>query len=280
LIDGIIGQIAGRLIAGKEVQMTQKLIGKAFLNKGRIDFGRQENPWAFKLIDSGMKESQKDRILVDPQQAVVELISGSPKPEETPSWLGEMQEILRSADSIYLQYKSGVLRFRRAIHLDGSDREFVTLGNQDEFELYAKEHWNAIRYLYALRRPGAFCFDIHTMITYRNAQLPADCRQVEIPARLDFLAANREPNISFDSSGHHATNEIVEWRGTVKEGEVGRYAPEGTQIQLAVSQVNRPFTFLHENRREFKNHSYTFNGGNVREQFRRLLKKRLAQRQA
>lgn len=255
--------------------MTQKLIGKVFLNKGRIDFGREENPWAFKLIDSGMKDSQKDRILVDPQQAAVELISGSSKPEETPAWLEEMQEVLKSADSICLQYKSGVLRFRRAIHRDGDNREFITLGNQDEFDLYAKEHWNAIRYLYALRRQAAFCFDIQTMISYRKGQLPADCRQVEIPARLDFLSTNREPNITFDSSGQNATNEIVEWRGTVKEGEVGRYAPEGTQIQLTVTQVNRPFTFLHENRQEFKNHSYTFSGGNMREQFQRMLKKRL-----
>jgi len=257
--------------------MTLKLIGKAFLNKGRIDFCREENPWAFTRIDSGMRDSQKDRIHVDPQQAPIELVSAAANQKETPPWLAEMQVILKSANSIYLQYKSGVLRFRRAIHQAGSEREFVTLGNQEEFDLYAKEHWTAIRYLYALRRPGAFCFDINTMITYRNEQLPEIGRKIEIPARLDFNALDREPNITFDSSGQNASSEIVEWRGTVKEGEVGRYAPENAQIQLTVGQVNLPFSFLHENRREFKNHSYSFNGGNVREQFRKLLKKRIAE---
>jgi hypothetical protein len=32
---------------------------------------------------------------------------------------------------------------------------------------------------------------------------------------------------------------------------------------------------LHENRKEFHNHSFTFNGNHVRDQFKRLLKKRL-----
>ena len=44
-----------------------KLIGYVF-ETGRIDFGREENPWAFQMIDSGMKASQKDRVVLDPLQ--------------------------------------------------------------------------------------------------------------------------------------------------------------------------------------------------------------------
>ena len=53
-----------------------KLIGYAF-STGRIDFTREDNPWAFGRIDSGMKDSQKDRIRVDPAQAPIELRSAA-----------------------------------------------------------------------------------------------------------------------------------------------------------------------------------------------------------
>lgn len=255
--------------------MTLKLIGQVFINKGRIDFSREDNPWAFSRIDAGMKESQRDRIHVDPKQAPVELRSAAANNGVTPNWMVWMQNILRTADSMYLQYKSGVLRFRRATHSAGTDREYVTLGNQDEFDLYAKEHWAQIRYLYAVRRPSAFCFDVNTLISWRLNQVEGT-RRVEVPARLDLTSSDGQPNITFDSSGYHAGTEIVEWRGTVKEGEVGRFAPENTHIDFTVGQVVRPFSFLHENRREFHNHSYTFNGNNVRDQFDRMVKKRLA----
>lgn len=255
--------------------MTLKLIGQVYLNKGRIDFSRKENPWAFSRIDAGLKETQRDRIHVDPKQAPIELVSATANEGETPAWLSSMQDILRSSDSIYLQFKSDVLRFRRATHLAGTDKEYVTLGNQDEFDLYAKEHWQRIRYLYAVRRANAYCFDVNTMISHR-ANFAEQTRRVEIQARLDLRGPGDYPQITFDSSGHHASTEIVEWRGTVKEGEVGRYAPENAHIELAVANVNQPFTFLHENRREFNNQSYTFSGGNFRDQFARLVKKRLA----
>lgn len=255
--------------------MTLKLIGQVYLNKGRIDFSRKENPWAFSKIDSGLKEAQRDRIHVDPGQAKIELVSAAANQGQIPAWLSSMQDILRSADSIYLQFKSDVLRFRRATHKLGTDKEFVTLGNQDEFDLYAHEHWRRIRYLYAVRRSNAFCFDVNTMVTHRsqNGEQP---RRIEIQARLDLRGPGNQAQITFDSSGQNTSNEIIAWRGTVKEGEIGRYAPENAHIEFAVTQVNQPFSFLHENRREFNNHSYTFNGGSIRDQFSRLVKKRLA----
>lgn len=254
--------------------MSLNLIGLAFINKGRIDFTREDNPWAFSRIDAGMKESQRDRILVDPRQAPVLLRSAPANNGERPDWMTEMEEILKTADSIYLQYKSGVLRFRRATHLYGADKEFVTLGNQDEFDHYAEEHWKTIRYLYAVRRLSASCFDVNTLVSHRVPHSQAT-RRFEIAARLDDHHPSGELNITFDSSGYNASTEIVEWRGTVKEGEVGRYAPENVHIEFTVGKVNRPFTFLHENRKEFHNHSFTFHGNNVRDQFKRLVKKRL-----
>lgn len=253
--------------------MTLKLIGMAFVNKGRIDFTREDNPWAFSRIDAGMKESQRDRILVDPKQAPIELHASPANDGEALPWMAEMQDILKTADSLCLQYKNGVLRFRRATHLFGPGKEYVTLGNQDEFDLYATEHWRFIRYLYAVRRAKATCFDINTMISHR---LPYDqsSKRIEIPARLDNRHPNGEIHISFDSSGSNASMEIVEWRGTVKEGEVGRYAPENAHVEVTVDHINRPFTFLHEDRKEFHNHSFTFDGNNVRDQFKRMVKRR------
>ena len=250
-----------------------KLIGHAF-QSGRIDFLREDNPWAFARIDAGMKQSQRDRILVDPTQAPVELVSAPVNEGEDPEWMEETEQVLRSVDSMYLQFKNGVLRFRRANHDIDKLRQFVTLGTQEEFDLYASEHWKRIRYLYALRRTGAYCFDVHTMITHRTT-MQEKTQRVELPARLDLFDPSGEPQITFDSTGSAASVEIVEWRGTVKEGEIGRYSPEKSHVEFSVNQVSRPFTFLHEDRQEFHNHSYTFAGDKMRQQLKRLVKKKL-----
>ena len=250
-----------------------KLIGYAF-STGRIDFNRDDNPWAFAKIDSGMKQSQKDRIRVDPSKAPIELRSAPINGDEVPDWMEYMEEVLRSSDSIYLQYKSGVLRFRRANHDAGSNRTFVTLGNQDEVDLFANENWQNIRYFYATRRPGAFCFDVNTMFSHKDT-FEEKTKRIEIPARLDTMHDSGEPQFSFDATGSSASVDIIEWRGTVREGETGRYAPENAHMEVQVRNVNRPFTFLHEDRLEFRNHSYTFSGEKMVNRFQRVIKKRL-----
>jgi len=251
-----------------------KLIGYAF-SSGRIDFTREDNPWAFARIDSGMKQSQKDRIRVDPSQAPIELRSAESN-EEPPDWMAHMEDVLKSAESLYLQYKesSEVLRFRRANHDAGKLRTFITLGNQEEFDLYAKENWSRIRYLYAVRRLGAYCFDVSTMFSHKS-KAPTDTNRIELPARLDTLHESGHPQFTFDSTGSTASVEIIEWRGSVKEGEVGRYDPENSHMEISVTRVNRPFTFLHEDRKEFDNHSYTFSGDKMLNQFKRVIRKRL-----
>jgi hypothetical protein len=67
---------------------------------------------------------------------------------------------------------------------------------------------------------------------------------------------------------------VIDWRGSVKEGEIGRFHPEGSHIEMNVRLVNQPFTLLHENRVEFNNHSFTFSGDKMKKQFERVLRNR------
>lgn len=254
-----------------------KLIGQAF-NTGRIDFHRKENPWAFQRIDAGMKQSQADRIRLDPSQAPIELVSAEVNGEQVPSWLERLESVLKTADSMYLQYKSGVLRFRMASHDAGKNRTFVTLGNQDEFNLYASTHWQNLRYMYASRGIGStsFCFEVQTLITQRkgNKRLSAE---VAVEARMDSMVENAKPRLIVDATGSTASVDLIEWRGKVKEGETGRYTVDDNRIVFSVRDVNRPFTLLHENRVEFNSDSYTFGADKVSPLLDRVIDKRLKQ---
>lgn len=249
-----------------------KLIGYAF-ESGRIDFPEDDNSWAFQRIKSSMKESQKDQIRLDPSQAPIELRSAVGNGDEAPVWMESMETVLGTANSIYLQLKSGLLRFRRANHEAGSNRTFITLGTQSEFDAFANQHWRNIRYLFASRRIGAFCFDVTTMFTYKN-DFDEETKRIELTARLDSPDPEGAPQFTLDSSGANASVEVIEWRGTVKEGEIGRYHPEGSHIEMNVRSVNRPFTILHENRVEFNNHSFTFSGDKMKNAFERILRNR------
>lgn len=254
-----------------------KLIGQAF-NTGRIDFHRKENPWAFQRIDAGMKQSQADRIRLDPSQAPIELVSAEVNGEQVPSWLERLESVLKTADSMYLQYKSGVLRFRMASHDAGKNRTFVTLGNQDEFNLYASTHWQNLRYMYASRGIGStsFCFEVQTLITQRkgNKRLSAE---VAVESRMDSMVENAKPRLIVDATGSTASVDLIEWRGKVKEGETGRYTVDDNRIVFSVRDVNRPFTLLHENRVEFNSDSYTFGADKVNPLLDRVIDKRLKQ---
>ena len=258
-----------------------KLIGYAF-ESGRIDFPEEDNSWAFARIKSSMKESQKDQIRLDPSQAPIELRSAVANGDVTPVWMESMETVLGTANSIYLQLKNGLLRFRRANHDAGANRTFITLGTQEEFDAFAKQNWRNIRYFFASRRMGAFCFDVTTMFTYKN-DFKDKTKRIELTARLDSTDLDGEPQFTLDSSGANASVEVIEWRGSVKEGEIGRYHPEDSHIEMNVRLVNRPYTILHENRVEFNNHSYTFSGDKMKKSFERVLRNRrseLEQRKA
>lgn len=249
-----------------------KLIGYAF-ETGRIDFSREDNPWAFQMIDSGMKDSQKDRIVLDPTQAPIELLSAKVN-ENEPTWMKSVEKNLQSANKIILQYREpGFLRFRKATLDAKQNRTFITLGNQDEAILFAEENWNNIRYFFARRR-NIVSFDITTLITHKDGRgADEGFKKIELPTRMDLC--DDAPKMTFDSSGSKATTDIIEWRGTVPEGETGRYCPDKSFIQLTFNQVNRPFTFLHEDRVEFKNHSFTFGGSKMNSLLNRTIRNRM-----
>ena len=249
-----------------------KLIGYAF-ESGRIDFPEEDNSWAFDRIKSNMKASQKDQIRLDPSQAPIELRSAESNGDAVPVWMESMETVLGTANSIYVQLKNGLLRFRRANHADGVNRTFVTLGTQNEFDAFANENWRNIRYFFASRRIGAFCFDLTTMFTYKN-DFDEETKRIELTARLDSSELDGGVQFTLDSSGANASVEVIEWRGSVKEGEIGRYHPEGSHIEMNVRLVNQPFTILHENRVEFNNHSFTFSGDKMKKAFERVIRNR------
>jgi len=250
-----------------------KLVGYAF-ETGRIDFSREDNPWAFQMIDSGMKASQRDRIVLDPLQAPIELRSSEVN-ENEPTWMKDTEKLLQSANQIVLQYREpGFLRFRKATHDAKQHRTFVTLGNQDESNLYSDEHWGNIRYFFALRR-NIINFDITTIITHKEGQGADEkgIKQVDLKTRMELV--DDSPRMTFDSSGSKTSADIIEWRGTVVEGDTGRYCPDKSFINLTFAQVNRPFTFLHEDRKEFRNHSYTFGGAKMNGLLARTIRNRM-----
>ena len=83
------------------------------------------------------------------------------------------------------------------------------------------------------------------------------------------------PKMTFDTSGSKASPDLIDWRGTVIEGDTGRYCPENSYIKLMFNLVNRPFTFLHEDRKEFSNHSYTFGGSKTDGLLSRTIRNRM-----
>ena len=101
---------------------------------GNIEFGRQENEWAFARIDSELRSGQEDRIRLNPALAPVELRTCSDQAEHQLPWLESFQRTIQSAEAIYLQKHDGYLRFRKAIHPAGNNRRYITLSGQEEVD--------------------------------------------------------------------------------------------------------------------------------------------------
>jgi hypothetical protein len=225
------------------------------------------------MIDRGLKDSQRDRIRFDPAQAPIRLQSAPINEDGEPVWMAGIENLMKTADSVYLQFRKGILRFRQALHKAGNGKQFVTLGTQEEVDQYCDQHWQNVRYFYALRR-DAFQFDVNTMITHKTGSDPAS-ETVDISARVDYQTDPIHPLVVFDSTGSSAPVEIVEWRSKVREGEVGRFAPENTKVRFKLRAASRPLTLLHEDRSEFRNHAFTFTGDKMWSKLDRLVAKRV-----
>lgn len=254
-----------------------KLIGHAFIS-GRVDFLQDLNPRAFKLVEKNKNENRRDRITVDPRQTEITLEPALVNDGEVPAWMEGLERVLNSADKIYLNFKNGALRLRRAYHDLDEARRFVTLANQEEFDAFAKNHWQMIRYFYAVRRANGFCYDFNTLITHKKGT-KVDNDPLKLNLRMDLNHPSGRPQIVIDSSGVNTPVEIIEWRKEVEEGENGRFELD-RHLCVSVKNVVHPFTVLHEKRSEFKNYSYSFAGEKMDKLLERTIKARLKEKMA
>ena len=143
----------------------------------------------------------------------------------------------------------------------------------DEF---ANQFWGRIRYFYAHRFDG-FRFNIGTLISSKQQTAPQG-DVIEIQARVVGAEDTAIPTITFDATGSTADVDLVEWRGSVKEGATGRFKHDERDVQVLIPQTRQPLIFLHEKRPEFKTHAYMFNGEKLDKCLKRALK--LAQRRS
>ncbi|MDA8563949.1 hypothetical protein N9L06_05800 [Mariniblastus sp.] len=83
----------------------KSIVGTVF-EKGRIDFSRDDNAWVFDMIDTSLKENQRDRIRFDPTQAPIQLKSAPINEGGEPEWMEGVERALKTADSVYLQFRN------------------------------------------------------------------------------------------------------------------------------------------------------------------------------
>lgn len=231
------------------------LIGFAH-QSGGIVFGRKENPWAFRRLDDELRSGQENRIKFDPSLAPVVLKPSPNSNVKEMPWLEQIQALLQSAKFVYLQRSEELLRFRQAVHQIDKDQKLVTLGSQAEVAHFVSNHWNKVCHFYAMRRDG-FRFDIEKVVA-RDKDQPQEFDTLEIQARLGLYPDNQHSSITFDATGSNAHIDLISWRSTVADGELGRFAPTNGRIRLSVSNYRRPVTFAVEYHDDFKSHWYLF----------------------
>lgn len=214
------------------------------------------------------------RIKVVPSQQPIEI-----KPPEAGldvdfQWLDQLKNTIATADAVFLSHKDGALRFGSSMHMLDSSRRFYTIGTLQEAQKFAEDRWTRIRYFYA-NRLDDFRFGVNTMLTHKKtAEITG--KDVEINARAETLVFNPDsPLLVFDATGSSATTEIVEWRGKVPVGSVGRFNIDNRCVRIGMSKIDQPFTFLEEFREEFKNYSYQFEPAKILKKFERHVAKKL-----
>ncbi len=247
----------------------ESLVGTVY-SSGVIEFLRENNLWAFRAIKAGMKTAS-GRVVLDPKKAPIELeLTEKLDASEIP-WLERLRLLLGTADRVYLRPGDQALRFLQSTHELPKGQKVITLGDQSAVDDYANENWHNLRYFYAKRCDG-FRFDIKKIFSHRD-QSARKSRNIEIETRLARTEEETITHIMFDATGSSAHNDIIEWRGTIGEGDTGRFMPEDSQILLNITQVRQPLTFWYEYRDEFKSHAYEFEGDGLSAAMRRLEKK-------
>ncbi len=240
-------------------------------SSGNIDFPHNQNQWAFTRMQS-MRSDQEKRIVLNPEIAPLELSRSPGVDEESTSWLDRLQEILNTATEVNLLRRHDTLRLRKAMHTIDDQQQIFTLVSQDAFNEFCTECWNCIAYFYASRHDG-FRFDLVTLITMKDDE-PDRENQMDLVTRVVDIPDQDLPSVTFDATGPHAHVNVVDWRGTVSEGESGRFKMDDTRIRILMPQARRPLTFLHERRDEFHNHAWHFSGEKLERQLKRSLRAR------
>jgi hypothetical protein len=237
---------------------------------GNIEFPCEHNAWAFQRMQS-MRSDQEKRIIVHPQVAPVELTRAAGVEEEKTPWLESFQDMLNACSSLNLLRRTDSLRLRKGIFEVDDQCRIVTLVSQEAFDEFAHEHWRRIAYFYAYRH-DIFRFDITTLISMKNHD-PARPNTIELTTRVSEGVDGKLPGMTFDATGTTAHVDIVEWRGSVQEGESGRFKIDDTQVRLAMPKLRIPITFLYERRPEFDNHAYYFSGERLESALKRMMKR-------
>ncbi len=238
---------------------------------GNIDFPRDRNEWAFSRLES-LRSDQEKRIVLNPQIAPLELDRAAGVDEDSTGWLTHVQDILNSSSSVNLLRRENTLRLRKAVHHIDDDQSIVTLVSQEALNEFCAEHWSRINYFYASRHDG-FRFDLLTLISMKDGEADRE-HQIELVTRLVDAPERQRPCVTFDATGSSAHVSIVEWRGSVAEGDSGRFQPEDARIRISMSPARMPLIFLYERRREFHNHGYHFSGEKLERQLKRALRRR------
>ena len=225
-------------------------------SSGTIAFPRTENAWAFQRMDADMKSGQEKRVVVKPEIARI-VVLPSPKAtlDELP-WMERTQMLLSTAETVYLERHEDLLRFRQAIHKISKDQQFVTLGSQEEVDEFSHSRWSKLSHFYAARREG-FRFDI-TKAICRMRDIDKKSNQMEISTRLFEYEYDELPRLTFDATGSDVHTDLISWRSMVKDGESGRFAPEGTRLQLRIRGIKQPFSLIYEFRSDLNSHWYIF----------------------
>ena len=247
------------------------LIGHAH-QAGSIVFERRDNPWAFRRLDDELKSGQENRIKFDPSIAPV-LIEPSPntKAESIP-WLSDIQSILQSASFVYLQRTDDSLRFRQSVFHLGEGQSLITLGSAAELQHFAAEHWTKLSHIYALRYNG-FRFDIEKAVAH-DRDRSHTFERIEIQNRLVVNPNDGVTHFTFDATGSTAHVDLITWRASVADGEVGRFAPSNRRISLLATNFTQPFSFCSEYHAEFKSHWYLFSPKMVNSWIKKMNRKK------
>ena len=236
---------------------------------GAIEFLFSKNKWAYEWYSAAAKgKAFQPRVVIEPKKVGLVMEPSPAVAEEGIPWVESVTQLINTADTVLLNVMKNCFRFQRATHEIKPTLELVTLGTHTDITEYAEESWSKIKYFYA-RRHDDVTFDLKKIYSHREGA--EETKAIELTTRVRNNADSETGfHVSFLASGSGTPIEFIDWRKEVEHGETGRFAIEGTHLNVKVVHAKRPITFLHERREEFRNHSYEFEGDQIAKQLARI----------